>query len=355
MCDLSVAANRQGAGLRWEQAVALRHLASRKKRDKVEQSDTFLRLWPAPHRSSIDVKLILMVSKGSSNTKCIYMAVNESVLFSNPADAGGDVYHITWLRDQEKFIQIKDSTVKYFAIKNQCRCKLHINGTLEIQRVVKEDSGKYTVKVYGKDGKFKAEQETTFIVQDPVPQPILSAECVNKTVSVKCEVKPKNKDETFLIELTLDKNKKFQKNATKLELHKQPSGTFSCVVQNKVSKKVSEKVMKCSGKLDFYLISSIAGGAIFFVIFVILLIYCIRKRKARRLEGVQEERKMQACQVDSEMVVRELPQPQCNLTAKQMRVQQRPLPQPHVQQQSQPPRPRPRTQPRTPNYPRERP
>lgn len=71
---------------------------------------------------------------------------------------------------------------------------------------------------------------------------------MNKTISVKCEVKQKTKDETFILELTQDKSKKIQKNATKLELHTRYSGTFRCVVQNQVSKKMAEKVITCSGK-----------------------------------------------------------------------------------------------------------
>lgn len=297
-------------------------------------------------------ELVVLPFTGSI-TNWIYMAVNESALLS--ITAAGSIYDATWLRDRQRLLQIKDKKVKYYVNKDRCRCKIFLNGTLQIEQVVKEDSGKYTVTVYQQDGKLTAEEETIFIVQEPVPQPILSAECVNKTVSVKCEVKQKTKDETFIIELTQDKSKKIQKNATRLELHTRYSGTFRCVVKNQVSEKTAEKVIKCSGQLDFYLILSIAGGAIFFVIFVILLIYCIRKKKAERLEDDHEEQMMQARQANSEMVVRELPQPPCNPTPKQLRVQQRPLPQPQVQQQALPPRPRPRTQQRTPNHPRERP
>ncbi|KFV57239.1 hypothetical protein N328_02696, partial [Gavia stellata] len=111
-----------------------------------------------------------------------------------------------WLKDRKRLLQIKDKKVKYYVNKDQCRCKILLNGTLQIERVAKEDSGKYTVTVYQQDGKLKAEEDTMFIVQgetrnhlrgarpfssfsEPVPQPVLSAECMNKTVSVKCEVK----------------------------------------------------------------------------------------------------------------------------------------------------------------------
>ncbi|XP_068251700.1 T-cell surface antigen CD2 [Nyctibius grandis] len=298
--------------------------------------------------------LLLFPTVKCSITNWIYTAVNGSALLS--IAAAGSIYDATWLRDRKRLLQIKDKKVKYYVNKEQCRCKILLNGTLQIEKVMKEDSGKYTVTVYQQDGKLKAEEEKMLIVQEPVPQPILSAECMNKTVSVKCEVKQKTKDETFIIELTLDdKSKKIQKNATRLEFHTRYSGTFRCVVKNQVSKKTAEEVIKCSGQLDLYLILSIAGGATFFVIFMILLIYCIRKKKAERFENDDEDRTTRARQADSEMMVRELPQPPCNPTPKQLRVQQRPLPQPQVQQQALPPRPRPRTQQRTPNHQRERP
>ncbi|KAM6285855.1 T-cell surface antigen CD2 [Spheniscus humboldti] len=298
--------------------------------------------------------LLLFPSVKCSITNWIYKAVNESALLSITSVAGS-VYHATWQRDRKRLLQIKDKSVRYYVNKDQCRCNIFLNGTLQIERVVKEDSGNYTVTVYQEDGKLKAEEDTMFIIQEPVPQPILSGECMNKNVSVKCEVKQKTENETFIIELTQDKSKKAQRNAISLELSRLYFGTFRCVVKNQVSEKTAEKVIKCSGQLDLYLILSIAGGAIFFVIFVILLIYCIRKKKAERLEDDCEERTMQVHQADSEMVVRELPQPPCNPTPKQLRVQQRPLPQPQVQQQALPPRPRPRTQQRTPNHLRERP
>ncbi|KAK2541010.1 Cd2 [Columba guinea] len=302
----------------------------------------------------IKCMLLLFPSVKCSVSNLIYTAVNESV-FLHITVAAENIYDATWLRDRKKLLQLKDNKVKYYVNKDQCRCKVFLNGTLRIERVVKEDSGKYTVTVYQKDGKLSAEEDKMFIVQEPVPQPILSYECINKSASVKCEVKQKNKDEIFIIELTQDKSKKIQKNATRLELHTRYSGMFRCVVKNEVSEKVTEKVIKCSGQLDLYLILSIAGGATFFVIFVILLIGCIRKKKAERLGDYEDEQVMQARHADSEMVVRELPQPPSNPTPKQLRIQQRPLPQPQGQQQAVPPRPRPRTQQRTPNRPKERP
>ncbi|XP_027744099.1 T-cell surface antigen CD2 [Empidonax traillii] len=301
--------------------------------------------------------LLLFPSLKCSVVNRIYKAVNETALLNIAAP--GDIYHAIWHRDGHRLVQIKNKEFKYYVKEDQCRCKILENGTLQIHHVVKADSGNYKVIVYQHDGRWKAEEETRFLVQEPVPQPILSAECMNKTVYVKCEVQHKAKDEEFTIGLTQPNGRKIQKNATMLELQTRHSGTFRCAVKNQVSEKMVEKAIKCSGKLDLYLILSIAGGAVFFVIFVIWLIYCIRRRKAKRREGDDEQRMMKTLQAECEWAVRELPPTPCAPTPKQVRVQQRPLPQPQGQQQPQPPRPRPRTQPRTqprtPNTPKERP
>ncbi|XP_048151440.1 T-cell surface antigen CD2 [Corvus hawaiiensis] len=303
--------------------------------------------------------LLLFPSVKCSSTSLIYKAVNETALLS--ITAPGSIYEATWTKGGQRLVQIKNDRTRHYVNKDQCRCAMLRNGTLQIQRLEKADSGNYTVLVYQQDGRLKAEENIMFFVQEPVPQPILNAECRNKSVSVKCEVKQKAKDEAFLIELTQPTGKKIQKNATTLEWHGRNSGMFRCVVKNQVSEKMTEKVIKCPGKLDFYLILSIAGGAVFFVILVICLIYCIRRKKTKRHEDYEEERVMQTLPMDREKGMRELPQTPSTPTPRQLRVQQRPLPQPHGPQQALPPqprpqpRPRPRTQPRTPNLPRERP
>ncbi|NXS99869.1 CD2 protein, partial [Jacana jacana] len=109
-----------------------------------------------------------------------------------------------WVKDRTKLLQMKNRSVKYYVNREQCRCKILPNGTLQIQQVAKEDSGKYKVTVFQQDGKLVAEEHKMVIVQgernylrcaclfssfsEPVPQPILSADCRNKTIFVKCEV-----------------------------------------------------------------------------------------------------------------------------------------------------------------------
>ncbi|KAL2311619.1 hypothetical protein Nmel_003349 [Mimus melanotis] len=291
-----------------------------------------------------------------SSTSWIYKAVNETALLSITAPlTPGSTYQVTWNKGRQRLVQLKGNSTRYFVNKEQRRCAMLRNGTLQIQRLAKEDGGNYTVMVY-LEGKLKAEENKMLFVQEPVPQPVLIFECGNKNVSVKCEAKQKAKDEAFMIELTQPNGKKIQKNATVLEWHGWNSGMFRCVTKNQVSEKRAEKVIKCPGKMDFHLILSIAGGAVLFVIFVICLIYCIIRKKAKRRGVYEEERAMHSLPTGHERGTRELPQSPSKPTPKQLRVQQRPLP-PQPQEQPLPPRPqpRPRAHPRTPNLPRERP
>ncbi|XP_071419947.1 T-cell surface antigen CD2 [Pithys albifrons albifrons] len=307
--------------------------------------------------------LLLLPSVKCSVVNQIYKAVNETAFLSIAVP--GHIYEAKWKKDGKRLGMIKNNEVKYYVNKDECRCAILQNGTLQIRHVVKGDTGNYTVTVHEKDGKFKAEEATLFFVQDPVPQPILNGECVNKTAFVKCEVNQKAKDEAFIIELIQPNERKIQNNTSMLELQTRLSGTFRCVVKNQASEKMAEKVIKCSGKLDLRLILITAGGAVFFVILGIWLTYCIRRKKTNKCEDDDEERMMQALPPEREKAVRELPPTPCAPTPRQLRVQQRPLPQPQGQQrplpqpqgqqQAQPPRPRPRTQPRTPPHPKERP
>lgn len=106
---------------------------------------------------------LVVLPFAGSTTNWIYMAVNETALLR--IAAAGSIYDATWLRDRIKLLQIKDNNVKYYANKEQCRCKVFLNGTLQIQQLVKEDSGKYKVTVYEPDGRLKTEEYTMIIVQ----------------------------------------------------------------------------------------------------------------------------------------------------------------------------------------------
>lgn len=104
-----------------------------------------------------------MLPSTGSSTRWIYKAVNETALLS--ITAPGSIYEARWTKGRQRLVQVKDGNVKYLVNKEQCRCAMLRNGTLQIQRLEKEDSGNYMVTVYQQDGKLKAEENIMFLVQ----------------------------------------------------------------------------------------------------------------------------------------------------------------------------------------------
>lgn len=104
-----------------------------------------------------------MLPSAGSSTSWIYKAVNETALLNIPAP--GSIYEATWRKGTQRLVQIRDNKTKPFVSKEKCRCAILRNGTLQIQRLEKEDSGNYTVQVYDKDGQLKAEGSIMLFVQ----------------------------------------------------------------------------------------------------------------------------------------------------------------------------------------------
>jgi len=96
-----------------------------------------------------------------TSTINIYKAVNETALLNFTAE---NMHETVWSRGNEKLLQIKDKKIKYYVEKTRCRCKVLLNGTLRIERLVKEDSGIYKVSAYDKNGKLKADETVVLIV-----------------------------------------------------------------------------------------------------------------------------------------------------------------------------------------------
>lgn len=106
--------------------------------------------------------LVVLPFKGA-DTRRIYVAVDGSAFLNIMTT--GTVHEATWSRNDQRLLQIKNKKIKYYTDSSGCRCKVLFNGTLQIQHVMKEDSGTYTVLVYHEDGKLKAEEKTALIVQ----------------------------------------------------------------------------------------------------------------------------------------------------------------------------------------------
>uniref|UniRef100_A0A452HX52 Immunoglobulin domain-containing protein n=1 Tax=Gopherus agassizii TaxID=38772 RepID=A0A452HX52_9SAUR len=265
---------------------------------------------------------------------------------------------VIWLKNSFRLTKGNSSGVKYYKDKN--KYEMFPNGTLKIDHLVEEDSGNYKVTVYDGMGNLQVEKNLILSVQEMVSKPEIKWTCSQKLINVTCEVKQKNK---FAFRL-LQNNRllsvgPIDANGTwKIEYRPKTkilTAKFLCEVKNDVSQKTTDQEIKCSGPLDIVLIGSIAGGAVVFVIFLALLIYCIKKKRAERYEEEQdEETQMKIRQSSDEPKYRELPKPPVHGPPKQPRQQQRLPPQSQTQYQAGPPRPRPRTQQKSPSHMKER-
>nr|XP_048725368.1 T-cell surface antigen CD2-like [Caretta caretta] len=294
--------------------------------------------------------------KGSANE--VYGVLGGSV-FLNVSDFKVEKQHdITWLKNALFLAKIKNSTVKYYREKGKYMMSLD-DGTLQIDRLVEEDRGNYTVRVYDDKGQLQMEKNLNLSFEEIVSKPEIKWICSENSVKVTCEVNQRNKAlfRLFRNNKTLNLKPHIDANGIwKIEYSsKSSTAKFQCEVKNHISKKTADQEIKCSGMLDIVLIGSIAGGAVVFVIFLALLIYCIRKKRAERYEEQDEETPMKTRQVGDESKYRELPQPPVHAPQKQPRQQQRLPPQSQTQYQAGPPRPRPRTQQKSPTHMKERP
>ncbi|XP_007057623.1 T-cell surface antigen CD2 isoform X2 [Chelonia mydas] len=296
--------------------------------------------------------------KGSANEiHKAYGVLGGSVFLNVPGFKVENQHEITWLKTASILVKVKNSTVKYYREKE--KYTMFPNGTLRIDRLVKEDGGSYTVRVYNDTGLLQVEENLNVSFQEIVSKPEIKWVCSQNSMKVTCEVNQRNEPlfHLFRNNKTLNYKPPIDANGIwKIEYSsKSSTAKFQCEVKNHVSKKTADQEIKCSGMLDIVLIGSIAGGAVVFVIFLALLIYCIRKKRAERYEEQDEEIPMKIRQAGDESKYRELPQPPVHAPQKQPRQQQRLPPQSQTQYQAGPPRPRPRTQQKSPSHMKERP
>ncbi|XP_034648773.1 T-cell surface antigen CD2-like isoform X1 [Trachemys scripta elegans] len=297
--------------------------------------------------------------KGSADKDPKVYGIQNSSVFLNIPDFKVEKQHeIIWLKNSIHLTKGKGSNVKYY--KDRKKYEMFTNGTLKIDCLVEEDSGNYKVAVYSATGRLQVEKNLLLSIQEIVSKPEIKWICSQKLIKVICEVKQKNKPALYLLQnnRTLSVNGPIYTNGTwKIEYPPKArilTAKFQCEVKNDVSKRTDDQEIKCSGPQDIVLIGSIAGGSIVFIIFLALLIYCIRKKRAERY-AQDDETPMQIQQVDDELKYRELSQSLVHAPQKQPCQQQRPPPQSQTQYQVVPPQPRPRTQLKSPRHMKKRP
>ncbi|XP_027675854.1 T-cell surface antigen CD2 isoform X3 [Chelonia mydas] len=256
--------------------------------------------------------------KGSANEiHKAYGVLGGSVFLNVPGFKVENQHEITWLKTASILVKVKNSTVKYYREKE--KYTMFPNGTLRIDRLVKEDGGSYTVRVYNDTGLLQVEENLNVSFQEIVSKPEIKWVCSQNSMKVTCEVNQRNEPlfHLFRNNKTLNYKPPIDANGIwKIEYSsKSSTAKFQCEVKNHVSKKTADQEIKCS----------------------------------------DEEIPMKIRQAGDESKYRELPQPPVHAPQKQPRQQQRLPPQSQTQYQAGPPRPRPRTQQKSPSHMKERP
>uniref|UniRef100_A0A8C3ITE8 Uncharacterized protein n=1 Tax=Chrysemys picta bellii TaxID=8478 RepID=A0A8C3ITE8_CHRPI len=232
------------------------------------------------------VVLFSCVKGSADEDPKVYGIQNSSVFLNIPDFKVEKQQEITWLKNSIHLTKGKGSNVKYY--KDRKKYEMFTNGTLKIDCLVEEDSGNYKVIVYNGMGSLQVEKNLLLSIQEIVSKPEIKWICSQKLIKVICEVKQKNKPALYLLQnnTMLSVNGPIYTNGTwKIEYPPKArilTAKFQCEVKNDVSKRTDDQEIKCSGPQDIVLIGSIAGGSVIFIIFLALLIYCIRKKRAER-------------------------------------------------------------------------
>ncbi|XP_063160785.1 T-cell surface antigen CD2 [Candoia aspera] len=296
----------------------------------------------------------------------------------------GKPYFIRWTRDST-FIADRASNNIPTAESESKKYHVFPDGSLKINTLEKKDAGSYKVNTYNETGYFQLQQSVTLQVRELLPQPKLTAFCSKRIL--ECEVKFSEKPRFKLFQNTQEietfQGPVYDNVTWKVTLQlKVLSGKFRCEVDVNSDKTHTEKII-CQGinpnllthvhicthilsyefvcvlhfphSVPMFLILTITGGVVTLIIFMALIIYCIKKKKAKRHEREAQEHALQV-QIEDHMKYRKLPQTPVR-SASNPPPQKSMLPPSHseLQQQNGPPPPKSCPHPKPPRRMKERP
>ncbi|XP_071988199.1 T-cell surface antigen CD2 [Engystomops pustulosus] len=245
---------------------------------------------------------ILLLS-GTAVTKdsVIYTAPERTVALNIPACSVSDDNTVEWETNNTRL-------AKWFVMKPQlydfCNssCILYKNGSLIIPSP-KEKNSQYTVKVFNRNGSAKCTKLLEVVVQDILEQPMLEYNCSGKTTSIIC-----SSDASRPFNLTLYYNSKTETTSENRKIFintKEQKVEVTCSISNRVSASRTTHSIRCI-VWDIYLIVSIAGGSVAFIIFIALVFYTV-KYKPWRSHTSRDDVEVSGLQ--NHPVPRQLPQP----------------------------------------------
>uniref|UniRef100_A0A673GSC7 Ig-like domain-containing protein n=1 Tax=Sinocyclocheilus rhinocerous TaxID=307959 RepID=A0A673GSC7_9TELE len=223
-------------------------------------------------------------------SSCIYKAAGDKVVISFDDAKLQEDNELRWTHNKQRVYLKKGSQIKLN--------KLNVSedGSLILETVQKDKSGEYKGIIYDAEGNLIKETIQQLCVLEPVPEPTVMVECVEKGVNLTCSAV--NNDEVVVSWM---KNG-MKANVTHAVLHVSSSelksgDNFSCTVSNKISKKSAKNVEPvCSDTgpkrflfgLDLWwmLVILTGGGSFLLILFIICLVWVCRccrrnKRKAK--------------------------------------------------------------------------
>uniref|UniRef100_A0A8C1HVC5 Uncharacterized protein n=1 Tax=Cyprinus carpio carpio TaxID=630221 RepID=A0A8C1HVC5_CYPCA len=234
------------------------------------------------------INLIFMFSTGTFVSSCTYKAVGDKVVISFDDAKLQEDNELQWIHNQRRVYLKKGSQVKHSELNTDQY------GSLILENVQKDKSGKYKGIIYDAGGKLIKEIVQHLCVLEPVPEPTVMVECVEKGVNLNCSAVKKTEVVSWM------KNG-IKTNMTHAVLHVtsselKPGDNFSCTVSNQISKKSAKEVKPlCSDtgpkflglELWLMLVILIGGGSFLLILFIICLVCVCRcyRRNKRKAKG----------------------------------------------------------------------
>ncbi|XP_075449074.1 T-cell surface antigen CD2 isoform X2 [Ascaphus truei] len=248
----------------------------------------------------------------------VYAALHDSVQLDIPKYPNAENYQVTWTdASSTKIAWFKNNDKITYSNEDLCNCTLHKNGSLYIKSMDTKGEIHYKVEVYNKEtGKGLSTEVIKVIVQEKVKEPTLTYNCTTKKINCIATAGSDPK-----IQITWDKKPMTEwKVGSPVDItFKDKTGTVTCSVKNVVSQMSRTENIKCHQELDIFLMLSIAGAAAAFLIFLILLGYCVRRRMANtrriRQHRADGERRVGDTRLNPNTQRRELPEPPTQTSA----------------------------------------
>ncbi|KAK7153580.1 hypothetical protein R3I94_007080 [Phoxinus phoxinus] len=252
---------------------------------------------------------IFIFSSGKCvSSSCIYKAVGERVEIPLEIGELQDKGDLIWIHNQSRLYK------KSLNVKNPPFDVDH-SGSLILENIQKERSGKYEAEVYDEDGKLRKKTTHQLCVQEPVPEPTVVVECVEEGVDLRCSALNSNEASVNSSEASVSWMKNGElSDSTRVVLHVGSSElnathTFSCTLRNMISTAAARDVQPdCSDTdpplvesdesetkkllfgLDFWwMLVVLTGGASFLLVLVIICLVCVCRCSARNKRKAREE------------------------------------------------------------------